>query len=322
VKRARGRTLVLEDGRDRAMLLGRDPEVRVGPLAQRPQLEHLGVLLRHAVLDREPSRVEHAHVGTGERKDARALVGRQAGEGPASGWGRRGQLAAVVGAVRRCARTHLSRREPYRTRTLIGGCPRCSLASRTICRTVSSSRCAVQSGSSAPFLVARKGRYSESTSCWASESSEAAVTELVALKAVLAEPRVAVMANGRATRAVRIVCTAARLCPSVASERRSMWWREEEQRRSFRPPPSRLLGQIKSSSGRDCEFAEFVKARARARERRTRLCAARPSPPRVRLLPPTAGCPCHGARLLRSSSATAWKRRSRRARRRARANSA
>ena len=76
--------LVLEDRRDRPVLLGADPHVGVGPQAEAPQLLHLGVLVVDIVLHREAQRVKHTHVRAQRVQDARKLRGGWLGRGDAS----------------------------------------------------------------------------------------------------------------------------------------------------------------------------------------------------------------------------------------------
>ena len=66
------------------MLLGRDPDVAVAPLAQTSQLLHLGVVVLDVVLDGQAGGLEDAHVAAQAGEDACALERQQARVGAAA----------------------------------------------------------------------------------------------------------------------------------------------------------------------------------------------------------------------------------------------
>mmetsp|Transcript_43282 Transcript_43282/g.76351 ORF Transcript_43282/g.76351 Transcript_43282/m.76351 type:complete len:309 (+) Transcript_43282:80-1006(+) len=72
--------LVLEAGRGGAVHLGAHPHVALAPVAQRPQLLHLGVIFNGRISHGQAPGVVHAHVAAHALQQPRALQGQEAGE--------------------------------------------------------------------------------------------------------------------------------------------------------------------------------------------------------------------------------------------------
>jgi len=77
------------------MLLRRDPNMTITPLAELTQFLDAWVILLHIIFDRQPVRIEDANLAAQAMQDAGTLIREQPG----------------VGAIQQSA-THCARREP------------------------------------------------------------------------------------------------------------------------------------------------------------------------------------------------------------------